>query len=818
MPSSQAAASPNATDTPEQDQQLLFHIAQLAAEASAPHAFCQGLFTLLASLLPANNGFVALLEEAGPRLLWCQDSRMPVPPDSLRHGLTDHLLKRRRAMLLHQVEISSMVSRGQIRLLGPLPDSWLGVVLEHEGQVIGALGVQSYNKQRYRTEHLACLSRLAPFIAQGLVQQLEHRPKLGPGPARSDKILSVLYRITELSQSSAPLPDLYAGFHQLIGELLMADNFYVALLDDDGERLHFPYSRDAHSKVPDSRLLGRGVTEYLLRQNRPILLNFDQMEQLAEQQEITPQGRISQCWLGAPLCHDGVPLGALVLQDYVNPTAYGEEELKLIGYLAHHIAGVIRWRRAAERLANNQQTLELAVEQRTQALQHEIKERRRMESQLRHDALHDELTGLPNRSLIMQRLHQVLSIKARDPNFHYALLFLDLNRFKVINDSLGHLTGDRLLAQVASRLSGCVRGSDTVARLGGDEFAILLEHLSCDDDALQSAERIQAVLAKPFHIDGEEIYSGTSIGIAFGLGHYQTPVELLRDADVAMYRAKQTHRSVPVVFDNSMREAAQHRMKLENELQRALELEQFEVYYQPVWNLGTAQLVGFEALVRWRHPERGLLLPGDFIELMEETHQILPLDRWVLNQACKQFSLWQRKYPRLARVGVSVNLSSEWFNRADSLDVVMQSLKLSGLSPQSLLIEITERSLLHQPDQAANVLRQLRRLGIRLMMDDFGTGYSSLSYLHRLPLDIVKVDHSFVSRLHQDPRAEAVITAILNLATALGMKVNAEGIDNPKHVEMLKAMGCQYGQGYHLGRPLPAERVSDFLAGKSTTR
>ncbi|MBY5992978.1 EAL domain-containing protein [Ferrimonas balearica] len=798
-------------------QRTAFQIAQLASQASAPHTFCQRLFALLAQRLPAQNGFVALASDTGPRLLWCQDSRVASPPDCLKHGLTDLMLRRGRSMFLHQVEISSLHSRGQIRLLGALPDSWLGVLLEQDGEVLGALVLQSYDRRRYRAADLDWLTQLAPFIAQGLTQQLQNRPRLPVGPERSEKMLSVLYRITELSQSSAPLPELYAGFHRLIAELLVADNLFIALLDEHGQALHFPYSRDLLAHTPRNRPLRKGLTEYLLNQGRPLLLDGEDIEALVEQGAVERFGHPAQCWLGAPLEHDGQSLGALVLQDYQNPSGYGEEELKLIGYLAHHVASVIGWRRAADRLAHNQQALEEAVQARTRELEHEIKERRRVESQLRHDALHDELTSLPNRAMIMQRLTQVLSIKQREPQFHYALLFLDLNRFKVINDSLGHLTGDRLLAQVANRLSSCVRGSDTVARLGGDEFAILLEHLSHDDDALQSADRIQAVLSKPFHIDGEEIYSGSSIGIAFGLPHYRTPVELLRDADVAMYRAKQAHRAAPVVFDDSMREEAQHRMKLENELQRALELEQFVVHYQPVWNLEREQLVGFEALVRWQHPERGLLMPADFIELMEETHQILALDRWVLNQACHQFAHWQKKYPRLNRVGVSVNLSSEWFNRADSLDVVMQSLKRSGLAASSLLIEITERSLLHQPDQAAHVLGQLRRLGIKLMMDDFGTGYSSLSYLHRLPLDVVKVDRSFVKRLNQDPRAEAVISAILHLARALGMKVNAEGIDQPEQITQLKAMGCHFGQGYQLGRPLPADRVSDFLAGKSHT-
>ncbi|WP_298443547.1 EAL domain-containing protein [uncultured Ferrimonas sp.] len=771
--------------------------------------------------MPSENMMLCDLSGSWPQLMWVRDSVDNAIPTHLENGITHYLQRHGRSVVLQQMELSSLISRGQINLIGSLPHSWLGIVLPQKGKPCYCIILQTYRGVRFTHAQRNFLDQLAATISRALARLQLQQQQIAANVAaqaerQSQQSLEVMCQITELCQSELSLAELYQRFHQLLGKLMPAEHFTIALRREV-DSIEFVFATNAHLEELGVRKSGKGLTEYAMSHSRPILLTQDEIEQLFSRGDAQQLGGKAACWLGAPLNYAGEVLGALVLQDYQVEHAYGKPELQLIGYLAHQIANVIGTRRTQQQLASNQQMLERAVKQRTAELEHEINERRRIETQLRHDTLHDDLTGLPNRAMIMQRLNQVLSVKQRDNDFTYALMFLDLNRFKVINDSLGHLTGDSLLRQVAQRLNSCLRGFDTVARLGGDEFAILLEHLSCDNDAIQTANRINATLARPFYIGDEEVYSGASIGITFGSQEYHEPAELLRDADVAMYRAKQTHSKLPVVFDASMRAEAQHRMKLENELQRALEFEQFEVYYQPVWILASEQLCGFEALVRWRHPERGILLPGEFLPLMEETRQILELDRWVLNHACNQFVQWQAKYPRLERVGISVNLSAEWFSRSDSLDVIMHALNHSGLNANQLLLEITERSLQHHPENAAQILRQLRHIGVRSMMDDFGTGYASLSYLHQLPLDVVKIDSSFIGHMDGNNRSSAVVRAIFTLCQELGINVNAEGIDKPQQIEQLRALGCQYGQGYHLGHPMPAAQVSHFLAGKAIT-
>ncbi|GAA4894885.1 hypothetical protein GCM10023333_30090 [Ferrimonas pelagia] len=790
------------TPTLSLQQQLL-----LLAEQNPQLQQCaQALQSWLEAHLPGCHMTLAAARDDRLVPLWSSAPNRAPADTELLHCLQRH----DHAVLLGQFEISALLSPVHRAPQYPLPKSWMGILLKQHGRLLGALGLQSRHDEHFDIEQLHWLERLTGSLAQGL------EPILCPAPARrctQQQDLQVLCAITRLSQSSAPLDQLYPEFHRLISKLIRNDHGHLALLNSP-EPLSFPYrsSRPEPGSTPDP--FDPALTESLLQQGKPMLLRAEQLRQLNAHCQRPERAPPCLCWLGAPLYHGDELLGAVVLQDHQDPNGYDETQLTILDNLAQLLANLIGTRRTQQRLAQDQQALETTVQERTAELEREIQERRRIELQLRHDTLHDDLTGLPNRAMIMQRLHQVLALKQRQSDFNYALLYLDLNRFKVINDSLGHLTGDQLLRQVAERLNACLRGSDTVARLGGDEFAILLEHLSCPTDALHTAQRIHAALLKPYYIDGEAIYSGAAIGVTLGAPEYNEPTGLLRDADVAMYRAKETSQGAPLLFDSSMRDAALHRMKLENELQRALEQQQFEVHYQPVWRLKTEQLVGFEALVRWRHPERGLLYPAEFIELMQETHQLHSLDRWVLGHACQQFNHWQKKYPRLQRTGLSVNLSADWFDRSDALDIIMQALKAAQLPPQSLLLEITERSLLHNLDQATEILNQLRRTGIRLMMDDFGTGYSSLSHLHRLPLDVVKIDRSFISRMESDPRAEAVIEAIFSLGRSLGLKVNAEGIDSPKQIEKLRTMGCHYGQGFLLGHPLPAEQVSDFLAGK----
>ncbi len=441
--------------------------------------------------------------------------------------------------------------------------------------------------------------------------------------------------------------------------------------------------------------------------------------------------------------------------------------------------------------------------------QTDISARKQTESQLLHDALHDALTGLSNRSLFMDRLDHVLAKARRRPEGLFAVLFLDLDRFKVINDSLGHLLGDRLLVEFGRRLLEAIRPGDTVARLGGDEFAILLEDLRESGEAAEVAERIQKDLAIPFTLDGQDVYTTTSIGIAFGVPSYDRPEQLLRDADTAMYRAKVTGKARHEVFDADMHADVLTQLQLETDLRRAVDAEQFLLHYQPILSLTTGRIVGFEALMRWEHPQRGLVSPGDFIPLAEETGLIVPIGWWVLEAAARQMKEWQQRFPASRHLSVSVNLSARLFRREDLHDRVMEILRASGLAPESLRLEITESALMDYVDGSVHMLDALRREGIDVQIDDFGTGYSSLNYLHRFNISALKIDRSFISRLGVVGENSEIARTIITLARNLGIKVVAEGVETREQLHHLKALGCDYGQGFLLSAPLTPGRVEE---------
>ncbi len=423
----------------------------------------------------------------------------------------------------------------------------------------------------------------------------------------------------------------------------------------------------------------------------------------------------------------------------------------------------------------------------------------------RHAAFHDSLTGLPNRALLTD--HLKLSIeRARLRRDHlFAVLFLDLDRFKNINDSLGHAAGDQLLNEIARRLETCLRPTDTVARLGGDEFAILLDGLDAQFDAIRVADRVQEELMRPFFLNGHEVYTAASIGITFSNHIYDHPENVLRDADTAMYRAKEKGKGRYELFDTEMHDDALSRLQLENDLRRAIERQEFEVYYQPIITLATGRIAGFEALIRWHHPERGLVSPAEFIPLAEETRLITEIGDWVLNESCRQMSEWRRLLPTHAQLTISVNLSSKQFTQHDLIERIKETLRATGLAPQFLKLEITESAVMENAESAALMLVQLRELGVQLSIDDFGTGYSSLSYLHRFPVDTLKIDRSFVSRMCEGDENAEIVRTIVTLASNLGMVVIAEGVETREQHEQLKALKCDYGQGYLYSKPANAE-------------
>jgi diguanylate cyclase (GGDEF)-like protein/PAS domain S-box-containing protein len=445
-----------------------------------------------------------------------------------------------------------------------------------------------------------------------------------------------------------------------------------------------------------------------------------------------------------------------------------------------------------------------------------ITDRKEAEERLLHDALHDTLTGLPNRALMLDHLKLTIARAKRRQDLKFAVLFLDLDRFKLVNDTLGHMAGDQLLVGFARRLESCLRPGDTIARVGGDEFTILLEDLTDEKEAVSVAERIHQELKLPFNLCGRDVFTTVSIGIAPGSLAYNQPDEILRDADTAMYRSKSLGKARHETFDEEMHARSTDLLRMETDLRLAQEHNQFFINYQPIVALDDFHVCGFEALVRWQHPERGLISPQDFIPVAEEGGQILQIGQWVLRQACYQAKRWQEKFPSDENLYMTVNLSAKQFAQPDLLDQVSSILDATGLDPNFLKLEITESVLMDDFDSAAAMLFKLRALGVRLSIDDFGTGYSSLTYLHRFPIDTLKIDRSFVSVLDKDHLE--IVRTILNLAENLDMDVVAEGVETQEQMSLLRNLSCQSGQGYFFSRPMTVEEAERVLEETYTPR
>ena len=444
----------------------------------------------------------------------------------------------------------------------------------------------------------------------------------------------------------------------------------------------------------------------------------------------------------------------------------------------------------------------------------DITARKTAEDRLLHDALHDRLTGLANRALFMDRLGQAFARLKRHPDMLFAVLFLDFDRFKNINDSLGHLAGDELLVSIAGRLHKALRPGDTVSRFGGDEFALLLEDVRDVSDATLVAERVQSEMRLPFQLAGQEVFSSASIGIALGHPEYEHAEDLLRDADMAMYRAKALGKARHEVFDAEMHTRAVALLQLETDLRWAIERDEFRLHYQPIVTLESGAITGFEALIRWQHPERGLVSPAEFVPIAEETGWIVPIGKWVMQEACGQLAKWQAETGADPPLNMSVNLSGKQFSQPDLIELIQEVLQQTGVAPGCLKLEITESAIMENAQAVTDRLLQLRQLGLRLGLDDFGTGYSSLSYLHRFPLDRLKIDRSFIARLMEGGENLEIVRTIVALGKNLGMEVVAEGVEEIEQLEELRGLDCQHGQGFFFARPLPAEAALEMLRAK----
>ncbi len=443
--------------------------------------------------------------------------------------------------------------------------------------------------------------------------------------------------------------------------------------------------------------------------------------------------------------------------------------------------------------------------------QTDITQRKEAEEKLVFDALHDALTGLPNRVLFFDRLNHCIDLSARRNKYSFAVLFMDLNRFKVINDSLGHLLGDKLLIEVASRFKSITRKGDTLARLGGDEFAILCEDIDDVTTVTNLAERLQKRLMKPVDLDGQKVVVGCSIGITESSIGYNRPEDMLRDADAAMYRAKSRSGVCYELFDQTMHQKMLNVLQTESDLRLALEMKEFEVHYQPIVMTDDGAISGFEALIRWKHPQRGMLVPEDFLNVAIESRLIVPLGRWILSQACQQLREWKDQWKEAKDWTVSINVSAPELAQPDLITAIDNILSESGLAPVHLKLEITESTLIENSAHALETMNAFRERGIQLSIDDFGTGYSSFNYLHQFPFDELKIDKTFIKEIDSQPDKHQIVDTIVSLAHNLGMKVVAEGSESNIVHDNLRDLTCEYVQGFSVMEPKSADDIIQFI-------
>ncbi|MGH8114289.1 MAG: bifunctional diguanylate cyclase/phosphodiesterase [Rhodanobacteraceae bacterium] len=825
----------------ERLQRALYAIADQASAANADiTTMFQALHQIVGTLMYAKNFYIALYDvrQDSVRFPYYADTVDAEPPHptsdlpmvEILHGPTWYVIRDGKPLMGTMEAIATQVD-GPYQPSGSISLDWLGVPLLRGNQVVGCVVVQSYDEaQHYDEQDKTLLIYVAQHIQTALERRLAHAElehRVGQRTEalreanrvlqqqvlerqRGERLQAALFRIAELASTTDSIENFYAAVHRVVGGLLYARNFYIALLSEDGAELTFPYSVDERDRQIQSRKLANGLTEYVLRHGTALLANAPEIANLRSSGEVAQQGPDSVCWLGVPLICADHTVGALAVQSYSPEHHYTLRDQELLTFVSYHIANALERVRASESLRRAYSNLEHRVGERTRALalanrdlRAQIAERERIEARLKYETLHDSLTGLPNRSLLMQRLEHALERFHTDPTKGFAVLFMDLDRFKVINDSVGHLIGDDLLFQAGGRIRACVKSEDVVARLGGDEFGVLLEGIADTDKACRIAKRIIDDLNAPFRLAAKELFTSTSIGITLAAPHYRHPEELLRDADSAMYRAKADGRHRYAVFDEGLRRQAVSLLEVENDLRRSLNRGEFVPYYQPIVDLAGGNVLGYEALMRWRHPENGLMLPAEFLGIAEDTGASETIDWQIYEQVCRDANSLSENGDHF----IGINLSPRHFRNPELDRRLLRLLADHNVAPSRIRVEVTERAMLENPPEAKRILQTLRGAGIGISLDDFGTGYSSLSYLHQYPVQALKIDRSFITTLDADSEGggNAVIRTILAMAKLLSMQVIAEGVETATQRDLLLKMGCRFAQGFLWAPARPLE-------------
>jgi diguanylate cyclase (GGDEF)-like protein len=824
-------------------QRALYTIADLAySDIDVPEMLSR-VHEVVGTLTYAENFFIAIYDDVRDAMYF------PYYADTDDHTLTgvrmEIIAKDYPSSLTFAVAHSGRAMHGPSEVLrarlgweydarlGPDCVDWLGVPMLEGERVRGAVVVQSYDANRQYSESdrdlltfvaqqtLSALTRkqvqadLESEVQRRTAELAETNMALREEVVerqRAQRLQAALFRIAELAGERGGIDDFYVGVHDVVSQLLNARNFFIALLSPDGSELSFPYFVDEHDLPLQTRRLTNGISEWVLHHKHSLLVTEAQIRSLRDAGDLVIFGTLPKCWLGVPLLLDDHAVGVMVVQSYDNENDYGSPEQEILQFASFHIATALERKQTQERLRRAHIELEQRVEERTeelklanQDLREQIVVREQVESRLKHEAFHDALTGLPNRTSLLKRLKEVLARYRKNPSRLFAVLFIDLDRFKVVNDSVGHLLGDELLIEAGRRIACCVHAPNSIARLGGDEFTILLEDIASVNDAFDVANQVMQALVDPIRLGDKEIYSSASIGVALGHRRYNLPEELLRDADVAMYRAKARGRQRYELFDEQLRLEALNMLDLESDMRRALARNEFEPYLQPIVRLADGAVLGYEALLRWRHASRGLLLPGEFLAVAEESGNVEQIDWQIYEQVFGAISALHE-----SQAYVSINVSARHFRSPNLTANLLDMLNAYRVPPWRIRIEVTEGALLQNPEQACATMLGLRDAGVLTSLDDFGTGYSSLSYLHRFPLHSLKIDRSFVSELRSDLSGSsvAVVRAIRALAGSLGLEVIAEGIETPTQCEALMRLECSIGQGFLFALPRPAVELT----------
>lgn len=820
-------------------QKALFDISELSSSVSELSRLYSAVHDIIASFMHARNFYVAFYDDSESMVdfVYFVDefdelTINEIPAEKLKDGFTGYVLETGNHLFLTKENYDQKVQEIGISKLGTRPVDWIGVPLKRGQRIIGVMAVQSYDDAvRYTEDDLDILLFVSQHIVttvdrvknreltektirqrtkqlrdinNELQEEIKERQKI-------ESLQQALFEISELSATmEGDIPDFYANLHDILARLIHAPNLYIATLDKERKFLRFPYFSDQKSKAATPRPMGMGLTEYVLNHGHAELIDAKRAQELAEQGLLCADiaGRMlasKNSWIGAPLIVDGEVSGVIGIQAYNEDYTYGFKDLELLRFVSHHIAVALERKKAAEAIYAYNNELSSRVKERTQELDEtnahlkkQIEERKQIELKLIHDAHHDALTGLPNRAMFLNRLELALANKQRFPENKFALLFIDLDRFKLINDTLGHHAGDCFLIEVSLRVDQCIRGHDLLARLGGDEFVILLDNFDDDEDVEEVSQRILETLSKPFSLDGSEMYSGGSIGIAYVESWYQSADEIIRDADSAMYQAKSLGRGRYVMFDQSMREKLLEELELENDFRRTLKLKAFDCHYQPVIHLGSEETIYHECYVRWVHPTIGSVKKDQFVRIIEHSGMTMEMDNFMLEKACQILSE-QEDVPFVsANDKVAINLSGNHLMQASLVNQLIERVMSSGISPERLVIEIDETLLNRKSQQVLQSIKMLKKAGVTLVLDNFGNGLASLNYLCSYPFDYVKFDRKFVRSLPGSEQNLKLIQSVQQISQHFGFQLIAEGIENATQCEALVSIGCELGQGSFL--------------------